>query len=273
VRKDGTRFWANVVITPAHDAQGAVVGYAKVTRDLTERKSFEDELRSSHTQLRQESAARQAVQQQLEQAREAERARIAREVHDELGGALTGLKMSLRRLRNLDHLPPPAPAKLDELAHEVDATVQIVRRIAQDLRPAVLDDFGLLAALEWQFGEFKKRSDLETVWHNTLGEHTELNLPSEVAIGCFRIFQEALTNIARHAQATRVEVDIRLEAGWLVLRVSDNGRGLAATTAPRPGHLGLAGMRERAAHLAGELTIDSAPGGGTMVTLKVPVAA
>ncbi len=269
VRQDGTRFWANVVITPVRGAGGAVVGFAKVTRDLTERKSFEDELKLSQTQLRQEIAARQQVQQQLEQAREAERARIAREVHDELGGALTGLKMGLRRIRHLDQLPPAAPEQLDELAGEIDDTVQVVRRIAQELRPAVLDDFGLLAALEWQLSEFKKRAGLATEWHTTL---TEVTLPSEAAIGCFRIFQEALTNIARHAQASRVVVDIREDQGQLIISISDNGRGLPAEGPVAPGHLGLVGMRERAAHLAGVLEIGGPPGQGTTVTLRVPLA-
>ncbi len=269
VRKDGTRFWANVVITPVRDQAGNLLGFAKVTRDLTERKALEDDLRTSREQLLQEIAARQHVQQQLEQAREAERARIAREVHDELGGALTGLKMGLRRLRRLDNLPSGASALLDELALEIDGTVQVVRRIAHELRPAVLDDFGLLAALEWQFGEFTKRSGLAVEWHCALDD---LSLPNEAAIACFRIFQEALTNIARHAQATHVSVDIHQADGRLVLRIADDGQGLPADGHVAPGHLGLMGMRERAALIAGELDISSAPGRGTTVLLSVPLA-
>jgi PAS domain S-box-containing protein len=268
VRKDGSRFWANVVLTPVWGADGELTGYAKVTRDLTERKALVDELRASRTRLMQEIAARREVQQQLENAREAERARIAREVHDELGGALTGLKMGVRRLSRTEGLPPEASQQFDRLAAEIDDTVQVVRRIAHDLRPAVLDDFGLLAALEWQLSEFQKRSGLEIAWQS---EIEQLTLSTEVAIACFRIFQEALTNIARHAHATRVEVEISQANGQLEIRIADNGVGLPAAGLAEHGHLGLVGMRERAALLGGELKLSGSPGQGTTVVLTVPV--
>jgi two-component system sensor histidine kinase UhpB len=249
------------------DEAGGLVAMSGTGQDISERKAAEDALRASREQLMAEIAARRRVQQQLEQSREAERARIAREVHDELGGALTALKMGLHRMRRMEALPRALEAPLTELAAEIDATAQIVRRIAHDLRPAVLDDFGILAALEWQFREFKKRSGLAGEWRC---EVDSVTLSSEAAIACYRIFQEALTNIARHARASRFEVSITRANGQFVLQVADDGRGLPGGEAGTPGRLGLVGMRERAALVAGELTIGSVPEQGTTVTLRLP---
>jgi signal transduction histidine kinase len=240
---------------------------ARVQDRTQELQAAVEELRASRQQLVEEVAARLRAQRQLEQWREAERVRIAREVHDELGGALTGLKMGLTRLRRTAELPPAAQAQAAELAAEIDATTQITRRIAQELRPALLDDFGLLAALDWQFKEFLGRSGLAG---NFACEVSELSLPPEASIACFRIFQEALTNVARHAQASRVDVSIRLAGGRILLQVADDGRGLPPGDQAAHGHLGLVGMRERAALLGGELQLVSAPGQGTQVILRVP---
>jgi signal transduction histidine kinase len=143
-----------------------------------------------------------------------------------------------------------------------------VRRIAHELRPAVLDDFGLLAALEWQLSEFQKRSGLTTEWRCAIDD---LPLSNEAAIACFRIVQEALTNVARHAQASRVTVTLERDGEHVLLQVTDDGRGLPADRASTTSHLGLVGMRERADLLAAKLDIASAPGQGTTVTLRVPV--
>jgi two-component system sensor histidine kinase UhpB len=250
-------------------AAGRLVAMRGTGQDITERKAMEDELRASRQQLVEEVAARLRAQQQLENWREAERARIAREVHDELGGALTSLKMGLSRLRKTGELSPAAQAQAARLADEIDATTQITRRIATELRPALLDDFGLLAALESQFKEFLNRSGLNGDFQCELAE---LSLSDEASIAIFRIFQEALTNVARHAQARRVEVSIRLDHGRIVLQIADDGQGLPAGGQAAHGHLGLVGMRERAALLGGELELVSAPGQGTRVILRVPAA-
>jgi PAS domain S-box-containing protein len=249
------------------DDAGHLVAMRGTGQDITERKAIEDELRASRAQLIQEIAERRRVQQQLEQWREAERVRIAREVHDGLGGALTGLKMGLSRVRKIEALPLEAHDRLLELARDVDATTQLVRHIAQELRPAVLDDFGLLAALEWQFKEFQSRSGLAG---ELRAEVEALPLPPEAAIACFRIVQEALTNVARHAQASRVDMLIELQADQITIQVVDNGRGLPVGEPATYGHLGLVGMRERASLLGGELQMLSAPGRGTQVILRVP---
>jgi PAS domain S-box-containing protein len=250
------------------DGGGQPAALSGTGQDITERKAIEDELRHSRELLMHEVAARQRALRQLEDWREDERSRIAREVHDELGGALTALKMGLRRARRVEHMPAAGQALLDELAAEIDATAMIVRRIAHELRPAVLDDFGLLSALEWQYSEFLKRSGLQGEWQC---EVEELPLPDKAAIACFRIVQEALTNVARHAQASRVSLAIRREGGQFVIRVADDGRGMAEDgEQPAQAGLGLVGMHERAVLLSGELRIDSLPGKGTIITLRVP---
>jgi signal transduction histidine kinase len=264
VRKDGTRFWANVVITPVCDDSGALTGFAKVTRDLTERKRIEDALRLSHEQLRQLSL-------RLEQVREEERRRIAREIHDELGGMLTGLKMDVAQLRRQGKgLGTAGLARLEAFSQDIDHTIQTVRRIATDLRPAVLDDFGLLAAMEWQLGEFQKRAGIETQWASNASEAT---LSGDAAAAVFRVFQESLTNIARHAQATRVTVTVTVGREALAFEVADNGRGITPQEMRSAKSLGLAGMRERLRLLGGELQLAGQPGQGTRLSVRVPLPA
>jgi len=262
VRKDHTRFWANVVITAVRGADGDLIGYAKVTRDLTERKRMEDALRDSREQLRQLSA-------HLEKAREEERARIAREIHDELGGTLTGLKMDVVQLRrHTSQLEHGAGEKLDELSQSIDHTVETVRRIASELRPAILDDFGLLAAMEWQLGEFERRSGIRCHWHS---DSLDLKLEPDAAIAVFRVFQESLTNIARHAQASEVQVTVAVADDRLQLTIQDNGIGITSEQTRGTRSLGLVGMRERMGPLGGTVEIQGQAGQGTRVQVTVPL--
>jgi signal transduction histidine kinase len=232
-------------------------------RDITMRKQFEEVLRSSHEQLQQLTSSLQA-------AREEERIRIARELHDELGGAMTSIKMDLARLRRL--APQPESAAFTEMAASmsalIDTTVQTVRRIATDLRPGLLDDFGLVAALEWQLGEFAKRTGIEC--HIKTNVET-VDLPPDSATGVFRVFQEALTNVARHAQAARVVVSLVKNDDHLVLQVRDDGRGVAELELLGTKSLGLLGMRERVRSFSGELLIHGLPGQGTTVRVTIPL--
>ena len=206
----------------------------------------------------------------LQETQEQERQRLAREVHDELGGALTGLKMDLTRLRrqaeaqNVDAVL----AQAQQMLQLLDSTVKTVRRIATDLRPGVLDDFGLVAAIEWQLQDFQARAGIVCRFNTAL---EDISLPPEAATAMFRVFQETLTNVARHANATRVEVDLQQEPGCVLLRVSDNGQGIAQTDVFGTKSLGLLGMRERVHLLAGELDIHGTPGQGTVVVVKVPM--
>lgn len=220
------------------------------------------ELEQSYSQLR-------SLTTRLDIARKDERARLAREVHDELGGSLTGLKMDLRRLRrvaaerNVD-----LSEKLDDLARSIDSLVETVRRIATELRPAILDDLGLGAALEWYLGDFRARSGIEC---RLVNQVEEIKLDRDRVTAVFRVFQEALTNVARHAQATQVEVLLDKDNGHLLLEVRDNGRGITPAEIAQSHSLGLAGMRDRVAGVSGQLIIQGLPDQGTCVSVKIPL--
>lgn len=228
----------------------------------TERRHAEERLRESHEQLR-------ALSVYLQSVREEERTRIAREVHDELGQALTGLKLDLALVSN--RLPRSQRLLLDKLetmAGHIDETIQSIRRIATELRPGILDDLGLIAALEWQANEFQSRTGIVCQVTSTL-QDTQLDADLNTAF--FRIFQETLTNIMRHANATRVEVNSTQEGGRFILTVRDNGRGILPGEARDRRSIGLLGMEERAALLGGEFEITGEPGRGTTVTVRIPL--
>ncbi|MDQ3812684.1 MAG: PAS domain-containing protein [Armatimonadota bacterium] len=251
-------------------------------QDITERRSIEEELANSREQLR-------ALAARLESLQEEERTRIAREIHDELGQALTGLKMDLawlaRRLPPADEAPGekaaatlavPAAAlheQIKTMSQVIDHTIQSVRRICSELRPRLLDDLGLEAAIEWQTQDFQRRTAIRCKFVSDFprSHFNALDLDQERATGVFRCLQEALTNVARHAHASRVHVTLQASAGQLVLKVQDNGRGFTATAATDEKTLGLIGMRERARLLGGETAITGRPGKGTTVTVKIPL--
>lgn len=246
--------------------QGAPAIIAMAT-DVTERRQAEEQLHASREQLR-------ALSARLLSAREEERKRIAREIHDELGQALTGLIIELSWLEDkLALLPEPEHARplLDKTASMLrlaDSTVESVRRIAGELRPGLLDDFGLAAAIEWHAQEFEQRTGV--ICHVS-SELDETILSPEQATALFRILQEALTNVARHAAATRVQVRIFQDGGELVLSVEDDGRGIRKENLSSARSLGVIGMRERAALLGGAVQIEGAQGFGTRVVARVPV--
>jgi PAS domain S-box-containing protein len=268
VRKDGSRFQANVVTTAIRDEPGRLVGFVTITRDTTERKQAEKQLRDSREQLR-------ALAAYLQSVREEERTRIAREVHDELGQALTGMKMDLAWLEKKladatgSSSLRPLKEKMKTMPERVDAIISTVRKIATDLRPGVLDDLGLEAAIEWQIQDFQKRTGIKCDFNSNL---KDVPLDQERATAVFRIFQETLTNIVRHANATRVSISLKVSGGKLVLEVQDNGRGLTGRELHGAKSLGLLGMRERAMMIDGEVNIIGRRGKGTTVGLRIPLA-
>jgi signal transduction histidine kinase len=234
----------------------------KLEAEITQRERTQAQLELSREQLRSLSARLQAT-------REEERARIAREVHDELGQQLTGLKMDIAWLRKkLREQQEPLLRKTRSMAELIDTTVQSVRKITQELRPGILDDFGLLAAIEWQMQEFQKRSGIEC---HLLSDVEEVRLDPQSATAVFRVFQETLSNVMRHADATRVEVTLEKHGGDLTIQIEDNGRGITEKELTAPGSLGLLGMRERMHLLAGEIDIRGVPNEGTLVVLKIPL--
>lgn len=229
--------------------------------DITESRQARAELESSHERLR-------ALAGHLQAAREEERTRVAREIHDELGQALTGLKMDLSWLRKkLTKDQDALKEKADSMLALMDNTIRSVRRISTALRPGVLDDLGLAAAIEWQVQEFQNRTGIKC---QLAAELDDGRLDRLRSTALFRICQETLTNIARHAHASRVKIRLQQKSGDVSLRVEDNGHGIPKSRLADPRSLGILGMRERALLLGGEVTIQSARGKGTTVTARIP---
>jgi PAS domain S-box-containing protein len=264
-RKDGTSFPVEYVSTPIQE-RGEIVGAVVVFKDTTERKRAEAQLQDSLRRLRKLSG-------RLEGIREEERGRIARELHDELGVGLTCLKIDLSRLGGLigERLAPRDRAKVDEkvrgMKEQVDSTITSVQRIVAELRPGVLDDLGLVAAIEWQCRDFQRRTGIACC---CTVSHEDLRVDPEHATAVFRICQEALTNVTRHAQATEVQVRLEDEGVGLLLQVRDNGRGIPQERLVDAKSFGLLGMRERAGLLGGDVQINTHEGEGTTILLRVP---
>lgn len=202
----------------------------------------------------------------IEQVKEQERTRIAREIHDDLGGNLTAIKMALSMLTR--RLPPDQPQLLERAEYVdalVDRTIDAVHRISLDLRPSMLD-FGLVAALEWQSREFEKQNGIACTFSSS---DKEIDLSLDHATALFRIFQEALTNIAKHARASCVTVRLQVLKRQICLTIADNGVGIAQADRLKPQSFGLRGMSERAKALGGTMTLSASPGGGATVNIKI----
>jgi PAS domain S-box-containing protein len=301
IRKDGSQFWASIVVTALRGTDGKLQGFLKLTRDMSERrarlealtkakeeleirieqraavltrvnlelrmeiaerKKAEDQLRASLEQLR-------ALAARLQNVREEERKHVAREIHDELGQGCTAIKMDLALI---GHWTAKGQKKVREKVNSgiqlVDNLILMLRRIASELRPRALDDLGLTAALEWQAQEFEKRSGIHC--SVTLPKE-EIPLDPERSTAIFRIFQESLTNVARHAEADSVEARLQKEGDELIFQVKDNGKGFDPEEAAKRKSLGLIGMKERALLLDGDLRVDGVPGTGTTMTLRIPL--
>jgi len=226
-----------------------------------ERGQYQEELQESHKQFR-------ALTAHLQSIREEERTRIARELHDELGQALTVLKMDLSwLLKKLSDIQPPLLEKIQSMSSVIDNTILSMKKIATELRPGVLDDLGLVAAIEWQASEFAHRTGIHCAVQST----EEIEIGKEQSTAVFRIFQETLTNVIRHAAASHVDVVLSNLEKEMVLQVSDDGKGIAKEKVVDSSSLGLLGMRERAFMVGGVVEIDGKPGTGTTVTVRVPV--
>jgi two-component system, NarL family, sensor histidine kinase UhpB len=266
IRNDGTEFPVEVSLSPLETQEDLVV--LTVVRDISERKNTEKALLESREQLRRLTAY-------LQRAREEERTLVAREIHDELGQALTALKMDLVNIEeiaagSMQTLNFPAMAdRLASMSQLIDATVQAVRKISAQLRPVLLDSLGLIPAIEWQLEELQNRTNIRCVL-TVSPEEFEVDRDRSTAV--FRILQEALTNTVRHAKAAEVDVRLTLDGCTLFLEVRDDGRGISVSDTVKAGSFGLLGMRERAFMFGGELTISGLPGKGTTVSLKMPVA-
>lgn len=251
-RAGGEEFPMEASISQLDTADGKL--YTVILRDVTERARAREEL--------------SAFASEAHAILESEKTRIARELHDELAQSLTALKMDTIWVR--DHLAadlPAASARLSDMLGMLDTTVAATRRIAADLRPLMLDDLGLVPAIEWLAQNFAQRTGVACTL--TVEEEVELHEPYATAV--FRIVQESLANVAKHAGASRVEVSIERIPGAVVLQVRDNGRGFEPDAPRKPYSLGLMGLRERSQLLKGRVNIDSQPGRGTCIDVHIPV--
>jgi PAS domain S-box-containing protein len=249
-RKNGDEFPIDASISQLSTPEGKL--YTVILRDITERVRAREELAAFAS----ESAG----------VREQEKSRIARELHDELAQSLTAAKMDAIWLRDHMGADPEAQAKITTMLTMLDTCVASTRRIAADLRPLVLDDLGLVPALEWVVQNFHQRTGVDC--DLIVDESLELDEP--FATGVFRIVQESLQNVAKHAEAQHVEVELKPDGDHLLLRVQDDGIGFRPSAPRKPQSLGLVGLRERALLMRGELRVDSSPGAGTRVEAKIP---
>jgi PAS domain S-box-containing protein len=261
VQKDGGRIAAELNAQLVVDSAGMPQAVIAVVRDITERKHVESERARLFEQL-------QRLSRQLLQAHEAERRSIARELHDEIGQQLTGLGLLLTTTSQ--RLPPDmVPAPLVEAQARVRELIVQVQNLALDLRPAVLDDFGLVPALVWLFERYTAQTNIAVRFEHRLRE--EQRFDPEVETTAYRIVQEALTNVARHAGMSEVTIQLWTNDDIIFVVASDQGRGFDPRTVRQRASSGLAGMRERAALLGGSLTIESAVGAGTRLTATLPL--
>jgi PAS domain S-box-containing protein len=262
IRKDGSVLFGLINATAIYDSSGNYVMSRSTLVDITERKRAELETRM--------------LSKHIQTAREEEKASLARDIHDELGSTLAALKMDaswladkLKAEKNL----LPLQERIKAITDLLETATKSTRRIITDLRPAILDDFGLLAAIKWQADQFHKRTGIEcrVTCNANEGYNCDDELDKSLSINLFRIFQESLANVARHSGASRVEAEFLLNNNEVVLTIRDNGRGLPEGHRIASTSYGIRGMRERTMHLGGEFKIDSPPDGGLRVTVKLPI--
>jgi PAS domain S-box-containing protein len=275
LRKDGTSFWASVIIVPLRSKTGELSGFAKVTQDLTDRRQAEEQVQALNRELRQHvfeldesrrvielrTIELQKLSAQLLQVQDRERRRLARELHDDLGQQLSALAMTL-----------PTVKGNEEASRMAEAAISTVRNLSYLLHPPLLDDTGLRAALHWFVEGMVKRSSIQISLTTTPSGFPRLARDIETTI--FRVVQESLTNVYRHANSDSARVEIDKQAEWVIVRVRDYGKGppqeiMGRTHSPSLG-VGLVGMRERVRQFGGELTVSRAEP-GTLVEARIPL--
>lgn len=262
VRPNGSTAWVIGQAIPERDADGAIVGYVGTTTDITDRKLAEKEMEESSQKLRQ-------LTTHLLNIREEERKRIGREIHDELGQQLTAIKMDISWIaKKTDPSQEAFKTKLQNVIALLDGGNQSIRRILNELRPVILDDYGLLEALRWQAQQFTANTHIPVAM---TASESDMRIPEEISTCIFRIFQEALTNITRYAKATQVKVSLDIDSDSVLLNIEDNGLGFDTELTKTKKSFGILGMKERVASLNGRFDLASVPGNGTRISIHIPI--
>lgn len=272
-RKDGNPIYISMSISPIKDAGDNIVGFSKIARDITEHKRAEEENSWLFEQVTESRERLRALSRRLLQVQEEERRTLACELHDEIGQALTAIKINLQAALRL-HDMSRITARMEDCTGLVDSMLARVRGRSLDLRPPLLDELGLAPALKWYVSAQAQRAGLMV---DLAVDSLTVRFPADLEIACFRVVQEALTNVIRHARASRVSVAIQTKNGRLELSVRDDGCGFDVRTAMKNDidrmHIGLLGMHERIRILRGQISIDSVPMRGTEVQASIPLHA
>lgn len=261
IRKDGNLRYGYIERRFEFDKNNIAIRYFGIIQDITERQIAEQEILARNKQLRD-------LSNQLERIREDERTHIAREIHDELGQQITSLKMDIDWVSHKQNNQEAIVlSKLHEMLHLCDGLISTVRRISSDLRPAIIDDLGLIEALEWKCNDFEEKMGIRCKFSSKIKDRKFENLFS---INVYRILQETLTNVSRHAGAKSVTVSVSENETELILEISDDGKGINTENTGNRKTLGIMGMKERAALLGGKLTLSGTINKGTQTTLTLP---
>lgn len=260
--KDGQRISVSLTASPIRDPQGRLTGFSAIVRDVTAQKVADDDIRRSHDELRR-------LAQHLATIREEEQTRISRDIHDVLAQSLTALRFDLHQLlRAVPESQAAIRSTVQRTLAHADEAIRAGRRISLNLRPPSLTDLGLVSALEWYAGDLAARTGLK---HALVAQLDGARIGNASALAAYRIAQEALVNIERHAHATRVEIRLATRGRDLILEVRDDGVGIRQAAAASPRSIGIIGMRERARGRGGSVDVLNAPGGGTVVRAVIPL--
>jgi signal transduction histidine kinase len=291
----GQDLWISTRLIPQFDHhKKSIVSVMGISSDITKQKNLEIELREMVTTLKSQQKTLQDLSQALIRSQEEERTRISRELHDEIGQSLTAISLNLKTIQSQSLNEKVLAARLSDSHNLVKKTIEDIHRFSTDLRPAILDDLGLIPACKNTIADFQNRTGIKTSVEIYDGIK---NLDPETKTVIFRALQESLNNVVKHAQADEVKVSLQVESGYLVLHVSDNGVGFRVSETSAGGStdatgsgsvsqedngitygpligvgIGLVGMRERAQLVGGSCTLNSAPGSGTTIIVKAPYA-
>jgi len=274
---DGFR-WGNFFIGSLHDENHCTTGFSIVLEDITTGKKLEEERDKSEKHLRESHMRLRELSSHLQHVREEEKKHIAREIHDEMGGTLTAIKLDAAWVKKkLGKQPQELTEKVGNLVGTIDSVIATTRRIVTELRPTLIDDLGIWAAVEWQVKEFEQRTGIACVLKNACDSCLYLNscentlFTQQISITLYRILQEALTNIARYASASQVNVGCRTSNGTVTFTIKDNGIGFDKRLIEKPGAHGIRGMYERAESVGGHLLVESEKDNGTRIAISLPM--